>query len=133
MVNNLSDFICNQLANSKCLDYAWINKTARENKKLERTFTINKEDVPQDIIENMKIIATDHTNKNNIEKKYIFKVFSNIKEKSLINWCYILLKENELKKFINNKIIRADSMFYKRLVKLDKVGELLHFTPKESL
>lgn len=26
MVNNLSDFICNQTANSKCLDYAWINK-----------------------------------------------------------------------------------------------------------
>ena len=130
---NSNDFICNQLANSKCLDYAWINKNARDSKKLERIFTINKEDVPQDIIENMKIIATDHTNKNNIEKKYIFKVFSNIKEKSLINWCYILLKENELKKFINNKIIRADSMFYKRLIKLDKVGELLHFTPKDIL
>ena len=26
MVNNLSDFICNQTANSKCLDYAWKNK-----------------------------------------------------------------------------------------------------------
>ena len=43
---NSNDFICNQLANSKCLDYAWINKNAMENKKLERIFKINKGDIP---------------------------------------------------------------------------------------
>lgn len=73
-------------------------------------------------LDNIEEIAKSNINRLNLEHR--FKVYSNIKEKSLINWCYILLKENELKKFINNKIIRADSTFYKRLVKLDKVGDL---------
>ncbi|WP_300759479.1 hypothetical protein, partial [uncultured Brachyspira sp.] len=39
---NKVDLSCKKSANGKCLDYAWINKTAMENKKLERTFTINQ-------------------------------------------------------------------------------------------
>ncbi len=45
MVNNLSDFICNQTANSKCLDYAWINKNTRDSKKIEKIYTINMGDI----------------------------------------------------------------------------------------
>ena len=46
---NREDFACKKSANSKSLDFMLINKTDRENKKAERTFTINKGDVVKPI------------------------------------------------------------------------------------
>ena len=40
------DFASKKAANSKSLDFMLINKTDRKNKKAERTFNINKGDIP---------------------------------------------------------------------------------------
>ncbi|WP_347282956.1 hypothetical protein [uncultured Clostridium sp.] len=43
---NKADFASKKAANSKSLDFMLINKTDRKNKKAERTFNINKGDIP---------------------------------------------------------------------------------------
>ena len=47
--------MCKKTANGKSLDYAFINKSSRDIKKTERTFTINLSDLLNNCIEKIEL------------------------------------------------------------------------------
>ena len=101
---NKADFASKKAANSKSLDFMLINKTDRKNKKAERTFTINRGDIPQDIISgielyNIEEIAASKVNRLSLEHK--FKAYSNVEDTNKIKWGYMLLNNRELKSLSN--------------------------------
>lgn len=134
---NKADLLCKQSANGKCLDYAWINKTAMENKKLERTFTINKEDVPQYSITGVELDNIEEIASSNLDAllniEYRFKAYSDIEDKSKIKWGYMLLNNSELKSLSNITVLKPSVKLYEKFHQLTETGDMISVIPNKIL
>ena len=134
---NKTDLLCKKSANGKCLDYAWINKTAMENKKLERTFTINKEDVPQYSITGVELDNIEEIASSNLDAllniEYRFKAYSDIEDKSKIKWGYMLLNNSELKSLSNITVLKPSVKLYEKFHQLTETGDMISVIPNKIL
>ena len=133
---NKADFASKKAANSKSLDFMLINKTDRKNKKAERTFNINKGDVPQDIISgielyNIEEIAASKVNRLSLEHK--FKAYSNVEDTNKIKWGYMLLNNRELKSLSNITVLKPSIKLYEKFHQLSETGEIISIIPNKIL
>ncbi len=134
---NTADFTSKKTANGKSLDYAWINKTARENKKLERTFTINKEYVLQYSITGVELDNIEEIASSNLDIllniEYRFKAYRNIEDKSKIKWGYMLLNYSELKSLSNITVLKPSIKLYEKFHQLTETGDMISIIPNKIL
>ncbi len=133
---NKADFASKKAANSKSLDFMLINKTDRKNKKAERTFNINRGDIPQDIISgielyNIEEIAASKVNRLSLEHK--FKAYSNVEDTNKIKWGYMLLNNRELKSLSNITVLKPSIKLYEKFHHLSETGEIISIIPNKIL
>ena len=134
---DMADFACKKSVNGKCLDYAFINKSSRNIKKTERTFTINKEDVPQYSITGVELDNIEEIASSNLDVllniEYRFKAYSDIEDKSKIKWGYMLLNNSELKSLSNITVLKPSVKLYEKFHQLTETGDMISIIPNKIL
>ena len=130
-------FMCKKTANGKCLDFIHINKTYMKNKQVERTFTINKEDVPQYSITGVELDNIEEIASSNLDVllniEYRFKAYSDIEDKSKIKWGYMLLNNSELKSLSNITVLKPSVKLYEKFHQLTETGDMISVVPNKIL
>lgn len=123
---NKADFIGKKTANGKCLDYAWINKTAMENKKLERTFTINLMDILSDFVEKVELSNIDELSMkdDSFICEHYFNAYTFSDRIDKIHWGYFTIPLNKL-----NILYDRDKIVNDKEINYINNGDCFHFTP----
>lgn len=123
---NTADFASKKTANGKSLDYAFINKSSRDIKKTERTFTINLSDLLNNCIEKIELSNYEElsTKDDPFVCEHHFNAYTFSDRIDKIQWGYFTIPLNKLNLLYNKgKIVNDKEINYMNN------GDCFHFTP----
>ena len=121
-----ADFACKKSVNGKCLDYAFINKSSRDIKKTERTFTINLSDLLNNCIEKIELSNYEElsTKDDPFVCEHHFNAYTFSDRIDKIQWGYFTIPLNKMDLLYNKgKIVNDKEINY------INNGDCFHFTP----
>ena len=123
---DMADFACKKSVNGKCLDYAFINKSSRNIKKTERTFTINLSDLLNNCIEKIELSNYEElsTKDDPFVCEHHFNAYTFSDRIDKIQWGYFTIPLNKMDLLYNKgKIVNDKEINY------INNGDCFHFTP----
>lgn len=123
---NKADFASKKTANGKSLDYAFINKSSRDIKKTERTFTINLSDLLNNCIEKIELSNYEElsTKDDPFVCEHHFNAYTFSDRIDKIQWGYFTIPLNKMDLLYNKgKIVNDKEINYMNN------GDCFHFTP----
>ena len=123
---NTADFTSKKTANGKSLDYAFINKSSRDIKKTERTFTINLSDLLNNCIEKIELSNYEElsTKDDPFVCEHHFNAYTFSDRIDKIQWGYFTIPLNKMDLLYNKgKIVNDKEINY------INNGDCFHFTP----
>lgn len=123
---NTADFASKKTANGKSLDYAFINKSSRDIKKTERTFTINLSDLLNNCIEKIELSNYEElsTKDDPFVCEHHFNAYTFSDRIDKIQWGYFTIPLNKL-----NILYDRDKIVNDKEINYMNNGDCVHFTP----
>lgn len=123
---NTADFASKKTANGKSLDYAFINKSSRDIKKTERTFTINLSDLLNNCIEKIELSNYEElsTKDDPFVCEHHFNAYTFSDRIDKIQWGYFTIPLNKL-----NILYDRDKIVNDKEINYMNNGDCFHFTP----
>ena len=118
-------FMCKKTANGKSLDYAFINKSSRDIKKTERTFTINLSDLLNNYIEKIELSNYEElsTKDDPFVCEHHFNAYTFSDRIDKIQWGYFTIPLNKL-----NILYDRDKIVNDKEINYMNNGDCFHFT-----